>query len=173
MEFARSVKQLCKGSGGPRSKLQQCDVERWGLQGITLRPYQLEGLSWLAERHDRGHGCILGDEMGLGKTVQVSSAHRGAALSRDQLQRGVRIIYIYIYRKFYCLWVFNCAKSFDVLNKPHPSLPSCSFKFIFSLPLLQSISLLLYLHCCKKQRGPFLVLCPLSVIRNWQSELAR
>ena len=100
MEFARSVKQLCKGSGGPRSKLQQCDVERWGLQGIRLRPYQLEGLSWLAERHDRGHGCILGDEMGLGKTVQVSSAHRDAALSRDHLQRVVRI---YLYRKFYCL----------------------------------------------------------------------
>jgi SNF2 family DNA or RNA helicase len=81
-------------------------VEKWGLQGVKLRPYQLEGVSWLAGCYDRGHGCILGDEMGLGKTVQ-------------------------------CL------------------------------------SLLLYLNGCKRKDGPFLVLCPLSVINNWQSELTR
>ena len=79
MEFAQSVAQVCgardarPGDSESRTsaKLQQSDVEKWGLQGVQLRPYQLEGVSWLAECYDRGHGCILGDEMGLGKTVQV------------------------------------------------------------------------------------------------------
>lgn len=81
-------------------------MEKWGLCGVTLRSYQLHGVSWLAECYDRNHGCILGDEMGLGKTVQ-------------------------------------------------------------------SISLLLYLSSCKGKTGPFLVLCPLSVVNNWQSEMTR
>lgn len=71
MEFERAVKKLCEGYSDSRTKLQQSDVEKWGLRGVKLRSYQLEGLAWLAERHDRGHGCILGDEMGLGKTVQA------------------------------------------------------------------------------------------------------
>ena len=54
-----------------RSGLLQSDLEGWGLSGVTLRPYQLEGVSWLAGCLEGGHGCILGDEMGLGKTVQV------------------------------------------------------------------------------------------------------
>lgn len=35
-----------------------------------LRPYQLEGLNWLAFNWYHRRGCILADEMGLGKTVQ-------------------------------------------------------------------------------------------------------
>ncbi|XP_059177653.1 chromodomain-helicase-DNA-binding protein 1-like [Physella acuta] len=38
---------------------------------LTLRPYQLEGVTWLLSCYDNGHGCILSDEMGLGKTCQV------------------------------------------------------------------------------------------------------
>lgn len=37
----------------------------------TLRPYQQEGLNWLAFLSDFGFHGILADEMGLGKTVQV------------------------------------------------------------------------------------------------------
>jgi SNF2 family DNA or RNA helicase len=36
-----------------------------------LRPYQREGLSWLAARYDHDLGGILADDMGLGKTVQT------------------------------------------------------------------------------------------------------
>jgi superfamily II DNA or RNA helicase len=36
-----------------------------------LRPYQLEGFSWLASLWDLGLGGILADDMGLGKTVQA------------------------------------------------------------------------------------------------------
>jgi superfamily II DNA or RNA helicase len=37
----------------------------------TLRPYQQEGLDWLAFLHRHGLGGILADDMGLGKTVQT------------------------------------------------------------------------------------------------------
>jgi SNF2 family DNA or RNA helicase len=48
----------------------QKDCADWGLENVTLRKHQLEGVKWLAERYQCGHGCILGDEMGLGKTLQ-------------------------------------------------------------------------------------------------------
>ncbi len=37
----------------------------------TLRPYQLEGVSWLAHLERLGMGGILADDMGLGKTIQT------------------------------------------------------------------------------------------------------
>ena len=37
----------------------------------TLRPYQHEGVSWLAFLREVGFGCVLADDMGLGKTVQA------------------------------------------------------------------------------------------------------
>ncbi len=37
----------------------------------TLRPYQLEGVSWLRFLDRLGMGACLADDMGLGKTVQV------------------------------------------------------------------------------------------------------
>jgi len=39
--------------------------------GGTLRGYQIEGVNWLIQAHDRGINGILADEMGLGKTVQT------------------------------------------------------------------------------------------------------
>lgn len=37
----------------------------------TLRPYQLQGLTWLRFMHRLGLGACLADDMGLGKTLQV------------------------------------------------------------------------------------------------------
>jgi hypothetical protein len=37
----------------------------------TLRPYQVDGLSWLATLGDLGLGALLADDMGLGKTIQL------------------------------------------------------------------------------------------------------
>lgn len=37
----------------------------------TMKPYQLEGLSFLNWMHKNGMSSILGDEMGLGKTLQT------------------------------------------------------------------------------------------------------
>ncbi|XP_068203076.1 lymphocyte-specific helicase-like [Palaemon carinicauda] len=36
----------------------------------TMRPYQLDGYSWLTVLYENGVNGILGDEMGLGKTIQ-------------------------------------------------------------------------------------------------------
>lgn len=41
--------------------------------GNQLRPYQLEGLTWLAMNYLGDRNVILADEMGLGKTVQAVS----------------------------------------------------------------------------------------------------
>eukprot|EP00878_Enallax_costatus_P024699 GHUV01026379.1.p1 GENE.GHUV01026379.1~~GHUV01026379.1.p1 ORF type:complete len:570 (+),score=274.12 GHUV01026379.1:491-2200(+) len=37
----------------------------------ALREYQLEGVAWLVQQHQRGLNSILADEMGLGKTLQT------------------------------------------------------------------------------------------------------
>ncbi|XP_071416376.1 chromodomain-helicase-DNA-binding protein 1-like isoform X1 [Pithys albifrons albifrons] len=58
-------------AGGPG--VQEADVSQWGLTGIKLRPYQVEGVNWLVQCFEVQHGCILGDEMGLGKTCQTIS----------------------------------------------------------------------------------------------------
>lgn len=49
-----------------------------------LRPYQQQGVNWLAFLHEYGFHGILADEMGLGKTVQIlaflSRLHQGPHL---------------------------------------------------------------------------------------------
>ncbi|XP_059946374.1 chromodomain-helicase-DNA-binding protein 1-like isoform X2 [Mesoplodon densirostris] len=89
-----------------RARVQEQDLQQWGLTGIHLRPYQLEGVNWLAQRFHCQNGCILGDEMGLGKTCQT-------------------------------------------------------------------IALFVYLAGRLNDEGPFLILCPLSVLSNWKEEIER
>jgi len=53
---------------------QQGNIPNAGLpQGIkaTLRPYQLEGYTWMRYLHEQGFGGCLADDMGLGKTLQT------------------------------------------------------------------------------------------------------
>lgn len=40
----------------------------------VLRPYQVEGVTWLLQRMTLGLGSLLADDMGLGKTVEVIAA---------------------------------------------------------------------------------------------------
>lgn len=51
------------------------------MNGGTMRPYQLEGLTWMMEICQQGMSGILADEMGLGKTIQTISL---IALLREQ-----------------------------------------------------------------------------------------
>ncbi|XP_047947752.1 probable helicase CHR10 isoform X1 [Salvia hispanica] len=44
----------------------------YGIQA-SLKPHQVEGVSWLIRRYHLGVNAILGDEMGLGKTLQAVS----------------------------------------------------------------------------------------------------
>ena len=82
------------------------------LQG-ELRPYQLQGLSWLLFLRKHGFGACLADDMGLGKTIQVIS---------------------------YLLAIQNETWS------PNPSGPSSKAA---------------------------LIICPTSVLGNWQKEIER
>nr|XP_021488000.1 chromodomain-helicase-DNA-binding protein 1-like isoform X1 [Meriones unguiculatus] len=95
-----------RGPEAVRTRVQEQDLQQWGLTGIRLRSYQLEGVNWLAQCFHCQNGCILGDEMGLGKTCQT-------------------------------------------------------------------IALLIYLVGRLNDEGPFLILCPLSVLSNWKEELER
>jgi hypothetical protein len=49
-----------------------------------LRPYQQQGLGWLAFCRDMGFGACLADDMGLGKTVQVLAMLEQRRLLRAQ-----------------------------------------------------------------------------------------
>lgn len=80
-EFVNAASVVSRSCAGGGHGFTHADFNRWGLRGVTLRPYQLDGVSWLAERLTGG-GCILGDEMGLGKTLQVI---RSSMQSADSL----------------------------------------------------------------------------------------
>ena len=54
----------------------------------TLRPYQQNGLSWLATMCDSGLGGCLADDMGLGKTIQVIALH----LHRKAVEAGPTLV---------------------------------------------------------------------------------
>ncbi|XP_072622822.1 chromodomain-helicase-DNA-binding protein 1-like isoform X5 [Vulpes vulpes] len=103
--FLRAVQSRSRGEAA-RARVQEQDLQQWGLTGIRLRSYQLEGVNWLARCFHCQNGCILGDEMGLGKTCQT-------------------------------------------------------------------IALFIYLAGRLNDEGPFLILCPLSVLSNWTEEMER
>uniref|UniRef100_A0A672HZ12 Chromodomain helicase DNA binding protein 1-like n=1 Tax=Salarias fasciatus TaxID=181472 RepID=A0A672HZ12_SALFA len=56
-----------------KTPVAQSDLQKWGLRGIQLRAYQLDGVQWLTQCLSNQQGSILGDEMGLGKTCQTIS----------------------------------------------------------------------------------------------------
>jgi len=58
-----------------------------GLKGL-LRPYQLNGLAWLAFLDRIGLGACLADDMGLGKTVQLLAL---VLAERERLEPGQRV----------------------------------------------------------------------------------
>ena len=61
-----------------------------GLQA-ELRPYQIEGLSWLQTLREHGVGGVLADDMGLGKTLQTI-AHLLTEKIEGRLDRPALII---------------------------------------------------------------------------------
>ena len=84
--------ELCDALGAPRptdlAALEPLFSDFTGIAeaplpddlNTTLRPYQREGMSWLAFLRDAELGGILADDMGLGKTVQALAALKGKAL---------------------------------------------------------------------------------------------
>lgn len=57
-------RRLTAADGLPRAELPESFT-------ATLRPYQQQGVSWMAFLRDVGLGGVLADDMGLGKTVQA------------------------------------------------------------------------------------------------------
>ena len=53
----------------PSSSFPPVDLPDWFR--ATLRPYQHEGVRWLAALCEAGSGAVLADDMGLGKTMQI------------------------------------------------------------------------------------------------------
>lgn len=82
----QKIDQLKRGAS---PKITQDKLEEYGLAGRILRPYQLDGVGFIAKCYEAGHGCILGDEMGLGKTIQVNllfiDYSKYYIVARDQL----------------------------------------------------------------------------------------
>jgi hypothetical protein len=62
--WQESVRALSESDGTPLPAVPS------GLRA-ALRPYQRDGLGWLATLYQHGLGGILADDMGLGKTVQT------------------------------------------------------------------------------------------------------
>ena len=52
---------------------QETRAQQPATLNAQLRPYQLDGLSWLCAISDGGFGGLLADDMGLGKTIQAIS----------------------------------------------------------------------------------------------------
>lgn len=92
----------------------------------TLRPYQLEGVSWLIFLRQFGLGACLADDMGLGKTIQTITY---LLLVREQRLAGADGA--------------DGADSAAAADKEPAKAP------------------------------PSLLICPTSVLGNWQKELAR
>ncbi|XP_018561302.1 lymphoid-specific helicase-like [Anoplophora glabripennis] len=64
-----AVKMKSKKSGGKK----YADVSKFlkFFEGGSLRPYQIDGVTWMTVLFENGLNGILADEMGLGKTIQV------------------------------------------------------------------------------------------------------
>jgi superfamily II DNA or RNA helicase len=59
--------------------------------GLSLRPYQLEGLAWLQYLREQHLGGILADDMGLGKTAQAL-AHLCVERQAGRLTRPALVV---------------------------------------------------------------------------------
>ena len=93
----------------------------------TLRPYQVEGVSWLSFLFEHKFGACLADDMGLGKTLQLISllVHLRSAKSQKTLivvPATLVSVWIGEIQKFYPeikLQNFNDIKDGDIKNNDY------------------------------------------------------
>ncbi|VDP44791.1 unnamed protein product [Schistosoma mattheei] len=61
----------CESLVNPTCSIEFEKLVEFGLTGIVIREYQLQGINWLINCDLQNHGGLLCDEMGLGKTCQI------------------------------------------------------------------------------------------------------
>lgn len=91
LRITKSQYTLLEGLGMPESpdlQVEAVDYAPSPLLKAQLRPYQLEGVKWLAQLHQNELGGCLADDMGLGKTLQTIAillyAKEQRALQREK-----------------------------------------------------------------------------------------
>src|SRR5690606_29600059 len=82
-----SARKFAEGLVG----VEKIEVVAPAALNATLRPYQIEGLSWLQNLRARGVGGVLADDMGLGKTLQTI-AHLVTEKEQGRLERPALIV---------------------------------------------------------------------------------
>jgi SNF2 family DNA or RNA helicase len=122
----------------------------------TLRPYQQAGLSWLATMTGLGLGACLADDMGLGKTIQLIALH----LHRRELAGSGALP--------------PSAKSspadggVEAGGDRHQPADGGE-----PLPVGGAVPSVGADPAPQRGGGPTLVLCPTSLLGNWEREFAR
>ena len=82
----------------------------------TMRPYQVEGLNWIMQLHDRGVSGILADEMGLGKTLQSISVI--AYLREARGIKGKHIVIVPKVSVLLCTVTFHANNAHNLTRSP-------------------------------------------------------
>jgi hypothetical protein len=77
-----------------------------GFRG-ALRPYQEQGLGWLATLGELGFGACLADDMGLGKTIQVLAYLHS---QRQKRSRGHKPSLVVVPRSLLSNWLDEAAR---------------------------------------------------------------
>lgn len=138
----------------------------------TLRPYQQAGLSWLATMTGLGLGACLADDMGLGKTIQLIALH----LHRRELARSGELQRVSA----------QAAEAAESVVEPAPGErqpgeaaraaveqpPEAEVPPVGDGPVLAETSSG-GVEPPRTGGGPTLVLCPTSLLGNWEREFAR
>lgn len=126
-----------------------------------LRPYQQEGFSWLSFLRRFGLGACLADDMGLGKTIQLITylLH----IKEDAETEAERLHQI----------VLQSMEQNDAQQLQHTQLAAAFSTSISEQiqPTAEQDSALLVSPSVSSPTS--LVVCPTSVLGNWQKEISR